>query len=438
MPDIESTIEETGPIVRNLKVTVAGGRIAAEFDAAFQKLRSSVQLKGFRKGKVPRDILEKHYGEEVQRDVIGSTIESACAEVLREHEFDIVAPPRLLSHDYDEEKGLTFEVRVELRPEFELAEYKGLEGVRRTVRVEEHHVDAAIQALRERMAVLETEEDRVNVEPGDVVVFDMYGFSEGAPVAGTSGEGVQLELGAGRFPEEFEKQMVGVTRAIKTPITVSFPDDHGDENVAGKTVRFDVTVREIKKKVLPDLDEEFVNELGFEDCESMEDVRGRVRRDLQERASLDADRRMRGALIEGLVDAHHFDVPETLVEEAIHARLREIGAEEAPEDKMRELHDALEPGARKQVRAGFVLDAVVRAEDVEVSKEDVEERVRQQLAMAGPRADEVRKHYSTREAVGELAATVAREKAVTKVVELSTVSDVEIDETEVADHPQSG
>ncbi len=432
MSDIESKVEVTGPVARTIKVSVAAAAVAAELDRSYANLKRKAQVKGFRKGKVPRPILEQHYGEEVLRDVISDLIEKACGEAVRENELNIVAPPRLLDHKYEAGQALEFAAGVELRPEFTLGQYRNLEAVRRVVRVEEQHVDKALVSLRERSAVLETVEDRVNVAPGDIVVFDMYGFHQDEAVKGASGQGIQLEVGSGRFPEDFEKQLVGVTRSIKTPINVSFAEDYANEEMAGKTIRFDVTVSEIKKKVLPDLDDDFVQELGIEGCDDLEQLRARVRQDLEARARSDADRELRQSLLEQISESHDFDLPESVVSSTVHDYVHEMGLEQAPEDKREEILKALEERARKQVKVGFVLDEIARKEEFEASREELEMRIRREMAAAGDQAEKVRQYYSQPSAIADLRTSILREKAVAKVMEEASVRDEEIDESEVA------
>ncbi len=430
---VSSTVEPTGALARKLSVSVAAERVDAELGKAFQSLAGRAKLKGFRKGKAPRAVLEREYGEEVRRDVVNGLIDSACGEAIESNQLDVVIAPRLLRHDLKQDGALEFEAEVEVRPEFSLGPYKKFEVQRKIVRVEDAHVQAALEGLRERMAILETESDRVNVEPGDVVVFDMYGFHDGEAVAGASGEGIQLETGKGGFPEDFEKQLIGVTRAIKTPIVVQFADDHHEESVAGKTIRFDVTVREIKRKVLPDLGDEFAKDLGWEDCDSLDDLRRRVRKDLEGRAGRDADGRVRSEMIETLVDANEFEVPPTLIEQTISRLAYGMGLREVPQDKVEELRATLRPRAVRQVRAGFVMDAIASSEKLEVAKEELEQALREQIMRAGDRAEEVRKYYSDASALVELHTSLLREKALERVVELSTQRDVEVDESQVAD-----
>ncbi len=433
--DISSTVETSGALERKLKVNVSAEHVAAAMDKAYDKLGRSVKLKGFRKGKVPRSVLQREYGGEVERDVISTVMEEACGHAIEEHELDVVVRPRLLNHDFGPDKGLEFEAAIEVRPEFELGQYKELELDRKVVKVEKAHIDRAIESLRERMAVLETVEDRVNVEGGDILTIDMFGFVEGEAVKGASGEGIQVEVGAGRLPEKLEEGLVGVTRSIKTPILVPFPDDHPDPDIAGRTVRFDVTVREIKTKVLPAVDDDFVADLSWESCDTLADLEEKLRADIGEQFSRDADRRVRGGLLDRLVEAHEFEVPEALVEETIAGYAREMGLSELPEDKREEFRAALGPRATKQVKAGFVLDAVAQAEELEISKDLLRQRIQQEMAVAGERADDVRKYYSLPGAVAELRTRMVREKALDRVFELSTRRDVEVDESQVADSP---
>jgi len=427
-------MEEAGPAARTLKISVSPELVRGRFDAAFRKVQARAQLKGFRKGKAPRALLEQAYGEEVERDVVGELIEEACVESIRQHGLDVVAAPRLVHHQFAEEGGLTFEVGVDVRPDVRLGQYKDLSAEKLIVRVEDRHVDGTLEGLRQRMAVLRVEEERVVVEPGDVLVLDMHGFDGDAPVPGTSGEGIVLEVGSGRFPQEFETQLVGVTRAVRTPITVTFGDAHPDESLRGKPIRFEVTVAEIKTKVLPPVDDSLAAEAGLEGVETLEALRARIREDLRVRAVRDAERRLQDILLARLVDAHEFDLPGSLLEETIHGYIHELGIPHgSEEEKSPELLASLEARARRSLKAGFLLDAIAAIENLDVSKEELEGRIRAQMASAGKRADEVGRHYSKAGAIAELRVSLLREKAAHCVFESASVQEREVEESQVAD-----
>ncbi len=434
MSEISSTMEESGPAARTLKISVSPELVRGRFDAAFRKLQARAQLKGFRKGKAPRALLEQAYGEEVQRDVVGELLEEACVESIRQHGLDVVAAPRLIRDEFAEDGSLSVEVGVDIRPDVRLGQYKDLSAEKLVVRVEDHHVDGTLDGLRHRMAVLRVEEERAVVEPGDVVVLDMHGFDGETPVPGTSGEGIVVEVGSGRFPQDFEKQLVGVTRAVRTPITVEFGEDHGDESLRGRAIRFDVTVGEIKTKVLPPADDSLAAEAGLEGVETLEALRERIRQDLRQRSVRDSERRLQDALLARLVDAHEFDLPGALLEETIHGYIHELGiAHGSEEEKSPELHATLESRARRSLKAGFLLDAIAAVENLEVSKEELEGRIRGQIASAGKRSDEVRRHYSKAGAIAELRTSLLREKAARCVFESAVVQEREVEESQVAD-----
>jgi len=436
MPDFESVVEDQGPVRRALTVTVSPERVAEQFDRAYQRLSSTVRIEGFRKGKVPRRVLEMRFADKVREDVVADLIEATCAEAIEQHGLKIVSSPRLVQKELLEEAGgLRFEALLDVRPEFELKPYKQLEVVRRIARIDDSDVDQALSALRERFAILETEEERVNVASGDVIVADLEASCDGETVERASGEGAQIEVGAGRFPDELEKQLVGVTRGIQTPLLVRLEEDHPDRELAGKLLRFDVTVREIKNKTLPALDDDFAGEVGIEGCETLDVLKAKIREDLEARAVRDAERRLRNELLEKIVDQYAFEVPEVLVDQQLGRMLSDMGVTEVPEEKVGEIRAAFEPGALKQVRAGFILDAIANAEGLEVSDDELKAVVQRQFAAAGSRVEELQNYYRRPGAVASLRSDMLRDKAVDRIIELATQRDEEVDKSQVADTP---
>lgn len=431
MSEVVSAVEDRGPVQKAVKVTVPEDQVREAFDAAYKRVCRSAQVPGFRKGKVPRKVLEERYGDSVREDVARDLIQEACGVAIRQNELDVVTDPELITQGFDDAGRLVFEALVEVRPQFELGTYAGVDIDRKIVNVTDEHVEATLRGMRERMAVLQTEEERVNVQAGDVVIFDMYGFCDGRALEQAKGEGIQLEVGSGRFPEAFETGLVGVTRGIRTPIDVRFAEDHGDPELAGKLVRFEVTVSEIKKKILPDLDDAFAGEV-YTDCGSLDELRTKIRESLEERSAHEADRRLRGELLERLVDAHEFPVPPSIVERQMANSLHEMGIHEVPDDRVEEIRNALEPSAIKRVRASFLLDAIAKAEDLKVEQEELREEVKRQLVAAGADAERVRNHYAHASSVAALHGRMLRDKAMDRMLELASRRDVVVDESEIA------
>jgi trigger factor len=432
MSDLQVKVKEEGPVKRRLEVRVSAERVTSETEQAYRRLAGRVQLPGFRRGKVPRHVLKDRYDHDVRHDVLRHVIEETCAEVVRDESIPAVASPEVTEHSFEKDGTIRYVALIEIRPTFELGAYKALDVARKIERIEESRVDEMIARLRERMAVLQTEDDRVNVQHGDVLEFDMTAMADERVIEKASGTGIQVELGGGRFPEDFEKQLVGVTRGIETPIEVAFPAEHGDAELAGKTVRFAVTVRAIKNKILPSVDDEFVKDLGWDACATVDQLRAKIRADLEAHARQEAERRMRGELLGQLVETHSFEVPESLVNRQIGATLRDMGVGEIPEERVDEIRAKLEPSAVKQVRARFILDAIAKAESLEVSSEELEQEVRRQLVAAGNEVEKLRQYYSGAGAVAGLRLEMMREKAMTRLADLATQRDEYIEESRVA------
>jgi trigger factor len=432
MSELQVAVNEDGPVRRRIEIVVPAERVRDETERAYKRLAARVQIPGFRRGKVPRKVLEERYADDVRSDVVRHLVERTCGEAVRERAIPVVASPEVVDHGLSDDGSLRYVALVEVRPTFELGEYRGLEMVRKIEKVDEAQVDAMVARLRDRTAVLETEEDRVNVAAGDVVEFDMAATSEGRPIEKASGTGIKMEVGAGRFPDEFERQMIGVTRGIETPIAVPFPADHADAELAGKLVRFAVTVRSIKNKILPTVDDDFVKDLGWEGCETVDQLREKVRADLETHAREAADRRLRGELLGRLVESHPFEVPESLVNRQMGATLRDMGVSEIPEDKVEEIRSKLEPSAIRQVRARFLLEAIAAAEGIEVSDEELQNEIRRQFAGAGAEAETLRRYYSSPGAIGGLRLDMMRQKAMDRLAEFASARDEYVEESRVA------
>ena len=427
------TVNNEGSVRRSLRVEIGPEFVRTEFDRAYNALRNRASIRGFRKGKAPRAILEQRFGESVREDVVKALIERGCGQAIKDENLEIVANPQLVSQELSDDGEFKFEVLVEVKPEISLRDYKGIEYVRRVQQVDDDNIDRVVSDLRERNAILETEEDRVNVQHGDVLLMDLDTVCEGERLEEASGEGVGMEVGSGRFPEEFEKQIVGVTRGIVTPIDVHFPDDHQDEKLAGRLVRFNTTVKEIKNKILPPVDDDFVANLGVDDCDTIDDLRAKIREDLEHRADYEADRQARNELLTAFVDMYDFDVPEALVDRQIGIALRDMGINEIPDDKIDEVREQLSPQAIRQVRAAFLLDAVAVEEKLEIADEELTNEINRQLAGAGTSVDKLEKHYADDSAREGLRADMLRDRAVERLTELATRRDEQIHSSQVAD-----
>lgn len=373
------TLEDLTPVQKRLQVEIPGDRVALEFDRAVRTIGRNVKIKGFRKGKAPKSLIKRYHGDLIREEVLRELIRKTFPKALKEVDQKLIAEPQLdNAGDLREGEPFNYSALLDLWPEFELPEYKGIKIERPKVEVTEEEVDEQLQALRRHFGYIEPVEEDRPVQEGDIVIVDYEGFLEGEPVEGLKEENYYLEVGSGYFNEEFEKKLIGARKGIETEISVSYSEDALNERVAGKTIFYKVLVRDIRKRVLPELDDEFAAKFG-PDYKNVQDLRDRMRQQLEQDKKAAQERAVRQQLIDRLLNAVEFPIPESLVEKKliqmvdnVIAHLNERGmdlestgmSEERLKQKMRE-------DAERQVKMEILLEKIAEKEDITVSDDQL-------------------------------------------------------------------
>jgi trigger factor len=367
-----------------VEAEVPAEEVERSIENTARALGRQLKIPGFRKGKVPPPVVVGRMGREAVLDeaVRGSlgtwyvdAIDAAGIEPVGDPELDLGDLP-------DEGQPLTFSIEIGVRPQATLGEYKGLEVARREPAVDEEAVEAQVQELRERLARLETAEDQA-AQAGDFAVVDFTGTVDGEPVEGGEARDELVEVGAGRLPDELDAALPGMKAGDEKQLDVAFPDDHPSEQVQGKTARFQVTVKEVKRKELPDLDDDFAGDAaGFD---TLEELRADVRSKLEESETKAIDTEFREAALDAVVDGATIDVPEALVEARARELWEQLGSTLARQGISKEAYlkisgkteeDLVEdakPDADRALRREAVLAAVVEAEGIEPTEEELVE-----------------------------------------------------------------
>src|SRR3954469_11562341 len=428
MPVSTSTTDLGESKVR-LDVEVPGDAVERELQRVAAAAGQDMKIPGFRKGKVPPQVVIQHLGRPALLDeAIRPGMADWYEEAVNSAGIAAVGHPKLDVGTVPEGKGepLTFSVEVAVRPPATLGDWKGVEAPRREPEVKDEQVDAELEAMREQLASLEPV-DRA-AQSGDFVVLDYTGYIDDEPFEGGEARGQTIELGAGRLIPGFEDQLIGAKAGEDRTLNVSFPDDYGAEELAGKEARFDATVKEVREKRMPELDDEFALQAGGFD--TLDELREDIARRLREADERNADREFREAALDAVVENAKMDVPEEVIHGKAHDiwhqmehRLRHQGLDpsqylqitgKTEEDLIKEA----EPDAEKSLRREAVLAAIVEAEQIEPSDEDMLEALRE----ATPNADDdqLRKALAELEKDGRLAVLredVAMRKAVDVVAE---------------------
>lgn len=361
-------------------------------DAAFKKVVQKVSVPGFRKGKMPRAMFEKRFGvESLYQDAIDILLPEAYTKAIDEAGIEPVDRPEIDVEQVEQGKSLIFKATVTVKPEVKLGEYKGLEVEKVDTEVTAEDVEAELKSLQERHAELVVKENEKAVD-GDTVVMDFEGFVDGEAFEGGQADNYSLVLGSGQFIPGFEEQLVGTAAGEEKEVEVTFPEDYHATELAGKKAVFKVKLHEVKGKVLPELDDEFAKDADDE-VETLDALKEKIKTRLEDNKKHEAEHSVRDAVVEKAAENAEIDVPEVLVENEVDRMLQEFeqriqmqglnldlyyqfsGQDEAA------LRAQMKEEAATRVRINLTLEAVAKAENIEVTPEEVDEELNKMAEM---------------------------------------------------------
>ncbi len=410
------TLEEVTASRKRLQFEIAAPEVQAEIDRAFSLVGQQARLPGFRPGKAPRRVLERMFGEQVRREVLGRLIEHSFTNAIQEHRLAVVGQPEIDADVITPGEALRFSATVDIRPVIALGEIDGLEAQRPQATVGDEEVEQVLGSLRDSVAQLRPVDDRTTVESGDVVTLNLTSRVDGAePV---SRENVMVEAGGSSFPLALERQLVGKHRGARLSLQVPYPDDYGNPSLAGKTAEFDVELLDLRQKELPPLDDDFARDHGR--SESLADLRARIRTDLERQAEERAEAAVREAIVDQLLTRHEFEVPESLVVRRSDAMLASLDVrlpDGVDQDRALDgLRQQIRPRAERDVRAELILDAVAEREGMMVEDDALDAEVDAMAAREGQAPERVRAFYDRPEARAALRARLTRQRALDHVL----------------------
>jgi trigger factor len=373
------SVEET-PVVRTLEVAVDVKRVQRAYDRAYQDLAKRVPVRGFRPGKAPRSVLEKLYGAQIAEQIEQGLVAETLGDALEQAGIEPVAEPAISARAPAADAEFTYTARVEVRPRFELPELSGLPAKKPRFAVTEEDIERELEGLRQRHAALIEEPAETAAANGHVLTIDFVGRIDGKPFEGGSGQGVELELGSGRFLTGFEEQLVGVRAGEDRELHVRFPDDYATKELAGKDAVFAVHVAAIRRRAVPALDDEFAKDLG--EFESLEALRTRVRTDLAAARERAANAELNRTLLDALVARTSFALPPGMVARQLDRLLENAARRLAGAIPPQQLElqigrwkEEWRPRAEREVREMLLLEAIAKARSIEAEPAEIEARV---------------------------------------------------------------
>lgn len=389
---MEAKMEKIDVNVVKFEVKVEADKFKEALTRAYKKNIKKFNVPGFRKGKVPMNVVKKYYGVEVLlEDAVNFAIEGSYANVLKENNVRPVDFPKVEVVQAEEGKDLIYTAEVTVYPEVELGAYKGLNVEKKTYEVTEEEVAAKLKEMQEKNARVEVKEGAI--ENGNIAVIDFKGFIDGVAFEGGEGHDYSLEIGSGSFIDNFEEQLVGAKAGDKVEVNVTFPENYGKEELNGKPAKFEVEVKEVKAKELPVLDDEFAKEVS--EFETLEALKEDTTKKLEEANTARAEREYEEAILRAVVENAKMDIPAVMVEQEIDRMVQNLAQRlqyqgltleqyfqftGTDAEKMREY---MKENAETKVKTELVLEALQKAEKMEVLDEELKEKASEVAKLYG-------------------------------------------------------
>ena len=372
-----------------LVIEASAEEFEAGLNAAYNKNKNKISVPGFRKGKAPRKMIEQLYGSQIFfEDAANEIIPDAYADAAKESGLDIVSQPKVSIEQLEAGKPFIFAAEVAVRPEVELGEYKGVEVTKADAEVTDADVEEELKKVQDQNSRTVSVEDRA-VKDGDMTVIDFEGFIDGEAFEGGKGENYPLTIGSHSFIDTFEEQMIGMNIGEEKELNVTFPEDYHAENLKGKPATFKVTVKEIKEKQLPELDDDFAQDVS--DFDTLAEYKDDLKKKIAERKESEAKAKKESEAIEKVVEAAKMDIPQAMIDTQVNRMLEDFAMRLQQQGLSVEQYfqytgmtadkimEEMKPEAVKRIKNSLVLEAVAKAENIEVSEEEFEAE-RQKMA----------------------------------------------------------
>lgn len=369
-----------------LTVEVDADTFNKALDDAFKKVVKQVSIPGFRKGKVPRALFEKRFGvEALYQDALDIMLPVEYPKAVEEAGIEPVDRPEIDVEKIEKGESLVFTAKVTVKPEVKLGEYKGLGIEKDDTAVTDEDVQNELKSLQERQAELVVKEGG-KVEEGDTVVLDFEGFVDGEAFEGGKAENYSLEVGSGSFIPGFEDQLVGLEAGAEKDVEVTFPEEYHAEDLAGKPAVFKVKIHEIKAKELPELDDEFAKDVD-EEVETLAELTEKTKKRLEEAKENEADAKLREELVTKAAENAEIDIPQAMIDTELDRMMKEFEQRLQMQGMNLELYfqfsgqdetalkEQMKEDAEKRVKSNLTLEAIAKAEDLQVTDEEVEEEL---------------------------------------------------------------
>jgi trigger factor len=439
---MQVNVEQLSSVKKKISFEIPAERVTAEIDKVFSTIRKRAVIPGFRKGKAPQELIRKSYQDQVEGDVVKNLFNDSYFKYLQDNSIHPVAYPVIDTEILVAGAPFKYTATIEVYPEVSVSEYEGFEVVREKYSVDEKGVDTRIKQMRDNLSQLQPVEAQRPAQSGDFAIIDFEGFVDGKPLEGGDAKDHQLELGSNAFIPGFEEQVIGMKVGEQKRISLSFPKEYQSADLSGKPVDFDVTLKEIKVKVVPELDDDFAKEFG--DFKTLDELKAKVA-ETQEKQELERiERDFKEALIKALVEKNNFELPDTMIDRQLSSMLentkqrlqyQNLSLEMMGMDENR-YKEQFRSVAEGQVKGALLLHELAEKVGIEVSESDLEARLKRISEESGQDLDRVSKYYlQNAEAKSGLEEQVREEKVLDLIASKAKITEKEKSEIQKGSNP---
>lgn len=421
------TIEDLSPVKKKLSFEIPWEEVKRELDSAYTLVGRKAKIKGFRSGKAPRKLLEMYHKEEAENEALSNLISKRYGDAVREHDIPVVSQPDIDQKGIEENKNFSFTATVEIQPKVEPTDYIGISVTKEEIEVTDEDVSRRLDEMREIYATLESVQEPRETVAGDYIVIDFEVTVDGEARKELSTENYGIEIGSGRFIPGFEEQLTGLKRGDEKTVEMTFPDDYRPEELAGKQGFFRVTVKDIKEKKIPPLDDEFVK--NFDTFETVEGLREAVRESMVGEAAKETEAKLRKSIIDALLEKNEFQVPLTWVEQQtyqlmvdLQRRMMSSGmSREKSAEAVWRMRENLLPHAERMVKSGLLISRIAENESIVVGDDELEKRIEEMTTGDGRTYDQLREIFQSEEARNRLIEEMLEDKAMAFLIEKAQI-----------------
>lgn len=430
--EMKTNAEAISQVKTRLSVEIMADEVEKKINQSYRDLNKRAKIKGFRPGKIPIGILERYYGDEVIADVTRSMVTETLPTALEENKINPLTMPAIENENVKRGQNFIYTAVMEIKPEFELKDYKGLEAKKRKVDISDEMVNNQIEQIRKSRGQLKSIEEDRPAKMDDYVVLDYKAFENGQPLEGIHSDNYLLRLGSNDFHLDFEKDILGLKSGDKKEIRIRFEDDYFHKGLAGKTVDFEVNLVEIKKLDLPELNDDFAKNLGT-GIHTLDELTDKVKSELIAREEEKADQDVKKQLLDKLSEKVDFELPESLVESDLNLAFENIrqslirsgsNMEKAglDEDKLRE---EIRPASEKRVKETLILMEIARQNEIVVGEADLAERFREMALSMGQSPEVLRNYYEANNILETFKDRLLEEKVLNFLVESANITEID-------------